>query len=38
MEKLAITTRGSLEDMYTFGTVVVVDEKNNIGSIISVGE
>lgn len=30
MEKLAITTRGSLEDMYTFGTVVVVDEKNNI--------
>ena len=30
MEKLAITTRGSIEDMYTFGSVVVVGENNKI--------
>ncbi len=30
MEKLVTTTRGSVEDLYTFGTVIVVNENNKI--------
>lgn len=30
MEKIAVTTRGKINDLFTFGTIVVVDKNNNI--------